>query len=252
MSPEVIAAPPEWRCVDFISDLHLHLGAPKTAEAWFQYMAEPSLGGTSADAIFILGDWFEVWLGDDDEDPFISLCASVMRRKSASTALFLMHGNRDFLLGQDFASRCGATLLPDPTRLDFQSTSYLLSHGDALCTSDTSYMKFREIVRSEDWQAEFLAKPLPERRNIAQKIRSESRSINQYKPNSDPIDDDLALDWLNTSNSDELIHGHTHLPATHALGHGKRHVISDWDATSHPIRLEILRLNELGLQRVSL
>jgi UDP-2,3-diacylglucosamine hydrolase len=251
MQVETLTAPASWRCIDFISDLHLQTSQPETAKAWFDYMASASL---DADVIFILGDWFEVWVGDDDDHPFSALCAAVMRKriKTKPCELFLMHGNRDFLIGTEFADRCEATLIADPTRLEFNGTSYLLSHGDLLCTDDVSYMRFREIVRSDEWQAEFLAKPLAERRDIASKIRAQSQAANAQKTDYADVNEVLALEWLDTHSCDEMIHGHTHKPATHALASGKRHVLSDWDASSAPKRLEVMRLTASGIARVQL
>lgn len=245
-----------WQTIDFISDLHLQVAEPATAKAWFDYMA--STEGSQADAIFILGDWFEVWVGDDDEDPFAALCAAVMRQRAKGAKgakpceLFIMHGNRDFLMGTDLAERCGATLLADPTQLDFNGTSYLLTHGDALCTDDTSYMRFRELVRAPEWQAEFLAKPLDERKNIARQIRTQSQAQHDLATSYADVNETLALEWLNTHGCDVMIHGHTHKPASHKLGSGERHVLSDWDAKAEPTRLEVLRLTAEGFSRLHL
>jgi len=233
-----------------ISDLHLQVAEPETAKAWFEYMA--STEGIQADAIFILGDWFEVWVGDDDDDAFASLCAAVMRQRSRRSKLFIMHGNRDFLIGADLAERSGATLLEDPTRLDFNGTSYLLTHGDALCTDDLSYMRFRELVRAPEWQIAFLAKPLNERKAIARKIREQSQAIHANVITYADVNEALALDWLNTHGCDAMIHGHTHQPATHPLGSGVRHVLSDWDANVTSQRLEVLRLTAQDVQRIKL
>lgn len=251
MQVQTISAVVDWHCIDFISDLHLQTSQPETAKAWFEYMASTSL---EADAIFILGDWFEVWIGDDNDDPFAALCAAVMRRRIQikPCELYVMHGNRDFLMGTDFANRCEATLLADPTRLDFNGTSYLLTHGDALCTDDAAYMRFRQIVRNPDWRAEFLTKPLHERRDIASKIRAESQAANAQKTSYADVNQAVALEWLDTHGCDEIIHGHTHQPATHALATGKRHVLSDWDATANPTRLEVLRLTTNGISRIKL
>ncbi len=244
-----------WHTIDFISDLHLQVAEPATAKAWFDYMA--STEGTQADAIFILGDWFEVWVGDDDEDPFAALCAAVMRQRSKRSELFIMHGNRDFLMGADLAERSGATLLDDPTRLDFNGTSYLLTHGDELCTDDESYMRFRQLVRAPEWQAEFLAKPLDKRKNIARQIRAQSQAQHGLTSSYADVNELLALEWLNTHGCDVMIHGHTHKPASHKLvglgsGGGERHVLSDWDANAEPTRLEVLRLTADGLSRLHL
>ena len=239
-----------WQTIDFISDLHLQVAEPATAKAWFDYMA--STEGTQADAIFILGDWFEVWVGDDDEDPFAALCAAVMRQRSKRSELFIMHGNRDFLMGADLAERSGATLLDDPTRLDFNGTSYLLTHGDELCTDDESYMRFRELVRAPEWQTDFLAKPLAERKNIARQIRAQSQAQHAQATSYADVNELLALEWLNTHGCDVMIHGHTHKPASHRLGGGERHVLSDWDANAEPTRLEVLRLTANGFSRLHL
>jgi UDP-2,3-diacylglucosamine hydrolase len=245
-----------WERIDFISDLHLQMSEPATAKAWFDYMA--STNEHSADAIFVLGDWFEVWVGDDDEDPFVALCAAVMRKRATGgkdnkpCQLFIMHGNRDFLMGADLAERSGATLLDDPTRLDFNGTSYLLTHGDALCTSDESYMRFRELVRAPEWQTEFLAKPLAERKSIARQIRTQSQAQHGLTTSYADVNESLALEWLNTHGCDVMIHGHTHQPASHKLGSGERHVLSDWDAKAKPSRLEVLRLSQDGLSRLHL
>jgi UDP-2,3-diacylglucosamine hydrolase len=240
-----------WQTIDFISDLHLQVAEPATAKAWFDYMA--SADNNSADAIFILGDWFEVWVGDDDEDPFAALCAAVMRQRAKGNKggkpceLFIMHGNRDFLMGTNLADRCSATLLADPTQLDFNGTSYLLTHGDALCTDDAAYMRFRELVRAPEWQAEFLAKPLAERKNIARQIRTQSQAQHGLATSYADVNEALALDWLNTHGCDV-----THKPASHKLGGGERHVLSDWDANASPRRLEVLRLTASGLARIKL
>jgi UDP-2,3-diacylglucosamine hydrolase len=244
-----------WETIDFISDLHLQMAEPATAKAWFDYMASPA---NTADAIFILGDWFEVWVGDDDEDPFAALCTAVMRQRALGvkggkpSELFIMHGNRDFLIGEALAQRCSATLLSDPTQLDFNGTSYLLTHGDELCTDDVAYMRFRELVRAPEWQAEFLAKPLDERKKIARQIREQSQAKHGTATSYADINEALALEWLNTHSCDVMIHGHTHKPASHKLGSGQRHVLSDWDANATPKRLEVLRLTAEGLSRLHL
>ncbi len=244
-----------WETIDFISDLHLQISDSVTAKAWFTYMASAQ---HQADAIFILGDWFEVWVGDDDDDPFAALCAAVTRQRSTigpsgkPCEIFIMHGNRDFLLGDDFAQRAHAALLSDPARLNFNGTSYLLTHGDALCTDDVSYMRFRELVRAPEWQSDFLAKSLTERRAIARKIREQSQATHANTTEYADVNESLALEWLNTYDCDAMIHGHTHRPGTHKLGAGQRYVLSDWDANATPKRLEVLRLTVNGVKRVAL
>ncbi|MDD2919300.1 UDP-2,3-diacylglucosamine diphosphatase, partial [Rhodoferax sp.] len=147
-------ARPHWRMIDFISDLHLQAGEPATFAAWQRYMAS-----TSADALFILGDLFEVWVGDDitraADDPegaFALQCQQVISATAARMSVYFMHGNRDFLLGNDFAKGCGMTLLTDPTVLDFDGQRWLLSHGEELCLDDVDYQQFRQQVRNPAWQ----------------------------------------------------------------------------------------------------
>src|SRR3954447_2447220 len=144
--PEVLQAPAAWRSADFISDLHLHAQDLATQDAWRRYMRD-----TPADAVFILGDLFEVWVGDDSAfgPGFLADCAAVLQASARSRATFFMHGNRDFLVGRGFMDSCGVTLLEDPTVLDFAGKRWLLTHGDALCLADTDYMQFRSMVRTE-------------------------------------------------------------------------------------------------------
>ncbi len=230
-----------WQTIDFISDLHLQVAEPATAKAWFDYMA--STEGSQADAIFILGDWFEVWVGDDDEDPFAALCAAVMRQRSKRSELFIMHGNRDFLMGVDLAARCGATLLADPTQLDFNGTSYLLTHGDALCTDDTAYQNFRKQVREPAWRNNFLAQPLEQRKTQIEQLRKMSNDQKQTKP-VEIMDVNLAAvaDLLRAYHYPRLIHGHTHRQKHHLHEvDGRicdRWVLGDWHETGNALRCD--------------
>jgi UDP-2,3-diacylglucosamine hydrolase len=261
--PEIaeLSAPPSWRTVDFISDLHLQVGEPATFEAWRHY-----LESTPADAVFILGDLFEAWVGDDAVGPdlndpsagFEALCARTMGEAAGRLALFFMHGNRDFLVGQDLMDLCNTTLLEDPTALEFPAGSgrrWLLSHGDALCLDDTEYMEFRQQVRSADWQRTFLAKPLAERQNIARALRRQSEARKQSGASYADVDAAAARQWLRAAKASTLIHGHTHKPATHDLGEGfARVVLSDWDLAAPVPRASVLRLsaNDGGMQRIAL
>jgi UDP-2,3-diacylglucosamine hydrolase len=239
-----VNAPPAWRCIDFISDLHLHPDQPQTFLAWRHYLRH-----TPADAVFILGDLFEVWVGDDvvsvDPAGFEARCARTLLRASTQRSLFFMHGNRDFLLGADFASACGMQLLDDPTLLHFAGTRWLLSHGDALCLADTDYLQFRALVRSAAWQEAFLAQPLAQRRTSARELRqrSEARKIDTAMAWVD-VDPAAAGAWLQRADAPVLIHGHTHRPADHALGGSlRRIVLSDWDMGADPQRGQVLRIN---------
>lgn len=257
MTPSTVAAPaelaarPQWRTVDFISDLHLQEAEPATFLAWQAY-----LEATPADAVFILGDLFEVWVGDDAllSPGFEARCAAALRNAAARTALFFMHGNRDFLAGAGLMAACGATLLDDPTVLVFAGQRFVLSHGDALCLGDTDYLRFRAQVRGPDWQRAFLAKPLAERQAIARGIRHESEARKRSGLAYADVDGDAACALLAAAGARTLIHGHTHLPARHALGEGRtREVLSDWDASATPPRLQVLRLAHTGaLRRIDL
>ncbi|MEP6965961.1 MAG: UDP-2,3-diacylglucosamine diphosphatase [Polaromonas sp.] len=247
-----LQAPPSWRTVDFISDLHLGADEPATFGAWQHY-----LQSTPADALFILGDLFEVWPGDDvihgSPGNFEHACALTLRDAASRLALFFMHGNRDFLVGQALMRFCHARLLDDPTVLGFAGQRWLLSHGDALCLDDSDYMRFRELVRSSAWQGDFLAKPLAERQAIARELRRQSEARKQTVTDHADVDAAAARQWLAAANARTLIHGHTHRPAEHELGDGfSRVVLSDWDVSASPPRADVLRLNAAGLQRLDL
>lgn len=242
MTAGVLQAPINWQVVDFISDLHLQAVEPTTFDAWQRYMRN-----TQADAVFILGDLFEVWVGDDAAMPgsFESNCAQILAGTANRTAVFFMHGNRDFLVGPDFMAKCHATLLPDPTVLAFAGERYVLSHGDALCLDDTAYQQFRATVRSDKWQRDFLAKPLAARQAIARGIRMQSEAQKKSGADYADVDTTAALKCLQIPRASFLIHGHTHRPADHALPGGfHRVVLSDWDARAQPPRAEILRLKK--------
>ena len=188
---------------------------------------------------------------------FDALCTRAMGEASGRLALFFMHGNRDFLVGQDLMDLCNATLLSDPTVLEFPANSdrrWLLSHGDALCLDDTDYMEFRSQVRSADWQRGFLAKPLAERQDIARSLRRQSEARKQSGAQYADVDTEAARQWLRAAKAPTLIHGHTHKPAEHDLGEGfRRVVLSDWDLTASVPRADVLRLSAgSGLQRIAL
>ena len=243
-----------WRTVDFISDLHLQPDEPHTFAAWQHYLQH-----TSADAVFMLGDLFEVWVGDDSAlpDSFEAQCGAVLRAAGASRDLFFMRGNRDFLVGAGFLAQHGVHELADPTVLTHQGQRYLLTHGDLLCTDDTAYQQFRQQVRTDDWQATFLARPLSERQAIAHQMRAHSEAHQAAQGVYAHTDDALARQWLQAADATVLIHGHTHQPADHDLGvdaAGRRLtqvVLSDWHVTATETRQQVLRLTaEAGLQRM--
>lgn len=245
----MVTAQTHWRSLDFISDLHLQASEPATFAAWQRYMT-----CTPADALFILGDLFEVWVGDDitatpgDPDSAFALqCQQVLQATSARLPVYFMHGNRDFLLGEGFAKACGMTLLPDPTVLDFAAQRWLLSHGDALCLGDEDYQQFRLQVRNPAWQTSFLSKSLTERQHIARGLRAQSESLKASGTSYADVDPVAAQSWLQANQASTLIHGHTHRPRDHVLDATaqpalRRVVLSDWDAAARPPRLEVLRL----------
>ena len=249
-----LVAPVAWRTVELISDLHLQPEEPATVAVWRDY-----LHSTQADAVFMLGDIFEAWIGDDAArvPGFEADCAAVLREaadRRPQRPLFFMHGNRDFLIGAGLAAQCGLTLLADPTVLLLHGTRWLLSHGDLLCLDDVDYLRFREQVRSDAWQQAFLARTLTERRAVARGLRAGSQA-HQHDASmlSADVDSVAARQWLQHADARTLVHGHTHRPAQHDLGDGlQRIVLSDWDAAAQPPRAELMRLSASGAQRVAL
>lgn len=222
-----------------------------TFGAWRDY-----LGATSADAVFILGDLFEAWVGDDaaDEPGFEAECAAVLREAAQAMPVFFLHGNRDFLVGGALARATGLTLLADPTVFTFAGRRWLLSHGDALCIADTDYLAFRAKVRAPAWQQALLSKSVSERQVIARGLRMESDDHKRAGRHYPDVDAATALEWLRAADAPVLIHGHTHRPAEHLLDEERRRIVlSDWDATAAPPRLEALRLEAGGaVQRIAL
>ena len=248
---EELFAPSHWHTVDFLADLHLHPGDLATWAAWQRY-----LDTTPADAVFMLGDLFEVWVGDDalaEPDSFEAQGAAVLHAAAQRRALFFMAGNRDFLLGSAFAQQCGLHILSDPTVLQWQQQRLLLSHGDALCLDDVAYQRFRAVARNRAWQQQFLAQPLAERRAQARHLRQESEAHKQSGTFYADVDAAAAIVWLEAAKAHTLIHGHTHRPAEHALApHLSRIVLSDWDLAAQPARAQVLRLDAHGLHRIAL
>ena len=241
-----LQAPAHWQAVDLISDLHLQVSEPGTFEAWRAHML-----GTTADAVLLLGDVFEVWVGDDavQHDPFLQACAEVLRQTRAQRFVGFMPGNRDFLVGPAFLNSCGVQALQDPTVLVWGGQRTVLSHGDALCLDDEAYQRFRAVARTPDWQAEFLAKPLAERLAMAQAMRAQSEAHNQSMQSFADADANMTRDWLQTANSQHMVHGHTHRPADHAvagLPGATRQVLSDWHVNATQHRAQVLRLQADG------
>ena len=254
-------APAHWQAVDCISDLHLQAGEPATFEAWRRWLERPVT--ERADAVVILGDLFEIWVGDDalqgdgPDATFWRTCAEALRAHSRDTPTWFMAGNRDFLLGAEALEACGLLALQDPTVLDLGGRRWLLSHGDELCLADTDYQRFRAEVRSARWQSDFLAQPLAQREATARELRRQSEA-RKRQTGHDPnlwadVDANAAQEWLQAARATTLVHGHTHRPGEHNLGNGlTRLVLSDWDMTATPPRAEVLRLNAQGAQRLPL
>lgn len=217
----------------FISDLHLQEERPDITRAFFDFLSQKA---ANAHQLYILGDFFEVWIGDDGITPFQQRIIDALNRLSDHCELYFMHGNRDFLIGNHFAALSNATLLNDPTIISLQGTQTLLMHGDSLCTEDKDYMAFRNMVRDSAWQKEFLGKPITERQAIAQQLRQQSQE--QTATKQEYITDVCQDEVVNTmiqNGCPLLIHGHTHRPARHKvqLGDlsGERIVLGDWGAS---------------------
>lgn len=245
-----IDAPAHWQRIDFISDLHLAEDTPRGFDAWHHYLLN-----TRADAVFILGDLFEAWVGDDSRfEGFEARGAAVLTEAAARRKLFFMVGNRDFLLGAEMLAACGVEGLPDPTVLSAFGGRALLTHGDAWCLGDVPYQQFRAQVRNAAWQAQVLARPLAERRLMARSLRSESeRAAASHEGEWFDVDPATALRAMRHNDTPTLVHGHTHRPATEVLAPGRvRHVLSDWelDHASVP-RAEVMRWQAGGWTRLA-
>ncbi len=216
----------------FISDLHLSADRPEISSTFSTFLSRTA---TQAEALYILGDLFEYWAGDDDlDDPFnrgvVSALASLGR---SGTALYLMHGNRDFLMGEALADACGGCLLPDPSLVEIYGVRTLLMHGDTLCTDDADYMAFRAQVRAPAWRESFLGQPLARRKALIAQMRAQSRQA-QSRKTAEIMDTNTesVINTLRSHGYPRLIHGHTHRPARHLHeidGRScERWVLPDW------------------------
>ena len=240
-----------WPCIDLLSDVHLQASMPRTFAAWRDHLLH-----TPAPAVLMLGDLFEVWVGDDARTVgFEAECLAVLQQAARRLTLAFMPGNRDFLLGPAMAAEVPMTRLTDPTVLLAFGQRWLLSHGDALCLNDTAYQRFRAQVRGPDWQQAFLAQPLVERQQQARAMRDASVLHQAGLPAEvhGEVDATAAAHWLRDAACPVLIHGHTHRPGLHDLPDGgQRHVLGDWDLDAPPRRARILRLSASGLQSLDL
>jgi UDP-2,3-diacylglucosamine hydrolase len=257
-----VVAQPSWQAIDFISDLHLAQNTPLAFEAFSKHLLN-----TPADAVFILGDLFDVWVGDDSRlHGFEAQCAEVLAQASARITVAFMAGNRDFLVGSSFLNDCGVMALADPSVLLAFGQRLMLCHGDGLCLSDLPYQRFRAEVRSDPWQQRFLSQPLTKRRELAQAMRSESmkRHADPTLESDGDIDTTTAVSWMHAAATPVMVHGHTHQPGSEPMAPGfVRHVLSDWDVDGHhgpaqthlhrpTPRAEVLRLTAQGISRLGL
>lgn len=225
----------------FISDLHLHAERPDLVRAFLSYLEQLP---EDAQALYILGDFFEVWIGDDDDAAWLAPIKQALKRlHDKAVACFIMHGNRDFLLGAQFCRETGCQLIDDPFVLDYAKQSYLLMHGDSLCTGDQAYMEFRRMVRSREWQQQLLQQNPETRRQLAKQLRDTSMQANASKAEEimdvTPSEVETVMAHFGVVN---LIHGHTHRPARHDLEvlekPAQRWVLGDWDQLGWQIRLD--------------
>ena len=215
----------------FISDLHLDAKRPDIGD---QLLALLEGEARDADTLYILGDLFESWVGDDDPNEHYAAIKSAIRDLvDSGVPVYFMHGNRDFMIGADFANETGVQILPDPTRIKLHGASVLLSHGDALCTDDVEYQQIRAMVRNPEWQAMMLSKPLEERLAFAAHARAQSMERNASLSEEIMDVNQGDVDNLITEHGvDILLHGHTHRPYVHDVDLGdrtaKRIVLGDW------------------------
>jgi len=220
----------------FISDLHLQVSHPRTAAAFFRFLAERAI---HAESLYLLGDIFEYWAGDDDlETPFNAEVADALLQLTGhGVAVYWMAGNRDFLVGQGFAQTAGLHLLAEPHVATIGGQRVALVHGDAQCTGDTKYMAFRAQVREPAWQQQFLAMPLSQRKAIIAGLREGSRAAHTEK-SYDIMDvaPPAVAALHDATGADTIIHGHTHRPALHRDGQRRRFVLPDWELDEEPVR----------------
>ena len=200
----------------FVSDLHLDAASPRAIEQFLGFLAGEARG---AEALYILGDLFEAWIGDDDEEPTRArVCEALRELTGGGTACFVLHGNRDFLLGEGFSRRTGCVLLPDPVVTELHGERVLLTHGDALCTGDRAYQELRSTVRDARWQQRFLALPLAVRVRLAERARAGSRAhTSRAVPDIMDVDPDAVVSAFKATGARRLIHGHTHRPGIHEI-----------------------------------
>ena len=215
----------------FIADLHLTPERPDILRAFLHFMEHTAY---QADELYLLGDIFEAWIGDDAPlGPLAEVEKALKQFSDSGRALFFQHGNRDFLVGSDFAKRTGAQILPEVFPITLPQGPAILLHGDQLCIDDHDYQAFRAMVRNPEWQAVFISKPIEERIAIAKALREKSKSMGQQKSSEImDVNSQSVISTLNDHNAQLMIHGHTHRPAVHELSGGRqRIVLGDWDTS---------------------
>ena len=221
----------------FISDIHLSEDTPHLTNAFKTFLNESRETCTH---LFILGDLFEIWIGDDDDNSFSQEIKKILIDFTLNgPETFFMHGNRDFLIGEAFANEVGISILPDPYTLDINGLKTILSHGDFLCTDDVDYIEFRDEVRSEEWQKNFLSKSINERNEIAKSLRADSTDATSEK-SFEITDVNLRTvnNFIQENKPDIFIHGHTHRPKIHEHDLCKRIVLGDWDKSGWMVAIE--------------
>ena len=230
----------------FISDLHLESGRPEIGE---QFLAFLEGEAKDAEALYILGDFFEAWVGDDDPDAYYAEMKKALRQLvDCGVPVYFMHGNRDFMIGDTFARETGVAILPDPSPVELYGKSVLLSHGDAMCTDDIEYQQVRAMTRNPEWQAMMLAKPLDERLAIAAQARADSKARNVTLADEImDVNEDAVKKTIAEHGVEILLHGHTHRPGIHGVEVGerfaKRIVLGDWYEQG-----SVLRWDEDGME----
>ncbi len=221
----------------FISDLHIDETRPRVL-AGLERLIDTDT--PNVDMLVILGDLVEVWVGDDDDGAVADTVRRVLSTAAERCAVCVMHGNRDFLLGEQFATDTGVTLLDDPTVIDIDGQPVLATHGDAYCTRDTAYQRLRATFRSSAWQSAVLASSLDERRALAASLRAQSASANENKAdNIMDVTPEAVVDALDQAGTSLMVHGHTHRPGIHDIGDGRRRVVlGDWDRCGWKLRFD--------------
>jgi UDP-2,3-diacylglucosamine hydrolase len=215
----------------FISDLHLEAGKPEIGRQFLEFLEGEA---RDADALYILGDLFESWVGDDDPNPHYAAMKSALRvLVDTGVPVFFMHGNRDFMISTQFADETGVTILDDPETIQLHGDEVLLSHGDALCIDDKQYQQVRLMTRNPEWQAMMRAKPLEERLAFAENARQQSQAYHDsVGEDIMDVNQDAVVGTFRNRDIDILLHGHTHRPAIHDVNlgdrTGKRIVLGDW------------------------